>query len=303
MADANAKQVEIAQKVKPTGQAEKTLRIELLMRTIPLAATLVMFLVADILIATAVDVRGDEQGGIVLGLTFAQVVLLAVWTALGPARLITRTMTGFCGTILVALALVACVSSGGGGGEGWLFFVISVVQWIVIQIPLWGFRLFGWRLCWPGEQITGASRRDMQFGIGQMMVWTALVGVTFGIGRLLMPDDLGRSTSSPPHALAIVTILTVYNCLLAWPVVWSTLAPRWWWLWLIASALCCVGLTAAEVFTFHQAMAMGRGGEEEIFWIMNTLQVAAASVALLALRAAGFRLTGITGQALTSKLR
>ena len=88
--------------------------------------------------------------------------------------------------------------------------------------------------------------------------------------------------------LIIFSLLTVFNCLLAWPVVWCTLAPRRWVLWLVVAGVCCVGLTVAEILAIQAAI--GRGGDEEVFWIMNLLQAAGASVALLAVRAAGFRL-------------
>ena len=273
---------------------EKVVRPMLRLRDLPLGMMLGFFLIADLVMATVLNPQGDEMGGIILGVTFTQVVMLAVWTALGPASLVTRTLTGFCGTILVALTLVACISRAGSGPQGWLFFGIVVAQWLVVQIPLWVFRsVFRWQLCWPGADVIDATRSDVQFGIGQLMAWTALVGVTLGIGRWLMPENLDGFRQSHTELVIIFTCLTVFNSLLAWPVVWSAFSPRWWPLWLVAAGLCCVGLTLAEIRTFQAAM--GQGGDEDIFWIMNSLQAGGAAVALLTMRVSGFHMTRHTG--------
>jgi hypothetical protein len=260
---------------------------------VPFAATLGLFLVADFLIAAVIDASSDFAGGIIFGITFAQIVLLAVWSALGPAKLLPRTLTSFGGTILVALSIALCIARDGAGpGLQWFYIGFIVVQWFAIQTPLWLFRLlFAWRLCWPGEQIERTTQRDRQFGISHLMVWTAVVALTLGFGRWLLPEDLGVSGPSPREIVEVFvvwTLLTVYNCLLAWMVVWSTLASRFWALWLIPSCFCCIGLIFAEIFTF--SAVIGPGVNTEMIWIVRLLQAGAASAALLAWRASGFRL-------------
>ena len=262
-------------------------------RWLPLGGLLALFVAADVMIAAVVDAQGDEEGGFILGITFSQVVLLAVWTALAPARLITRTLTGFIGATLLGMTLVACIYRvAPGGPQAWLFFGIVLTIWLAIQVPLWIFRWFGWRLSWPGEEVGSGSQRDLQFGIGQLMTWTALVAVALGIGRILMPDDLEFQSRDARHLVSVFATLTVFSSLLAWPVVWSTLAPRWWFFWIAASGCCIVFLTVVEIVVF--SAAMGRGsGDEEIFWIMNVMQALIAGFTLMMMRASGFRLVRV----------
>lgn len=256
-------------------------------RHLPLAAVLVLFVVADVWMATVVRFPGDMTTAFVLGVAFAQVALLAVWTTFAPGRMLTRTLSGFGGTIFVGVALLATF---GGGPGSWLFLPSVLVQWLVVQIPMWIVRLsFDWRICWPGEELIPASRRDVQFGIGQLMVWTALVGMTLGVFRLLVPEDWLTSNRNPPGVLITFTCLTVFNCLLAWPVVWSTLAPRRWPVWIVAASVCCIGLTYVEIETI-QAISKRNGGGIEVLWIVNAIAAGASGLALLALRASGFRL-------------
>jgi hypothetical protein len=257
-------------------------------RLTPLLVLIAVLVAFDVAIATVVEARGDEAGGIVLGVIFSQIVLIAVWTALGPFSVFARMAGGVILSTLLGLALVACTRHSGVGAAQWFWFLIVTSQWLVIQIPFWVLRLcFGWRLAHGREEIAQSDQSEMQFGIRQLLAWTALVAITLGIGRWLLPEDLtgGRDAK---EMTAIFCVLTSFNCLLAWPVVWASLARRRVPLWLIAAAFCCVALTVAEIATFESAM--GPRGDNEFVWIMNSIEVLAASVALLIARATGFRL-------------
>ena len=85
------------------------------LRHVPLFITLLCLLVMDYYIGRVLDGQTNTAAGMILGVVFAQVVLFAVWTALGPGSLFTRSIMGFCGTMLIALALVACIHRAGGG--------------------------------------------------------------------------------------------------------------------------------------------------------------------------------------------
>lgn len=268
---------------------DKTLDLVFCWKHVPFGCLLTLFILADFLIATVVDESGDEQGGVLLGVTFSQVVLFAAWATLGPARLLTRTLTSFLAVMLLALSLVACVYRMGTAESEWMWFGIVMSQWIVVQLPLWVFRVaFAWRLSWPNEEAADRSQSDTQFGIGQLMVWTALVAVSLGVGRLLMPEELHSVGHGPREEITIFSVITIFNSLLAWPVVWSCYAPRWWGAWLLGAAACVVGLTLVEILTFQTAMGPGR--DAEIFWIMNPMQAGLATITLLMMRLAGFRL-------------
>ncbi len=108
-------------------------------------------------------------------MTFAQVTLLAVWAALGRASVFARMATGLVITVIVCLCLFACLGSVVLSG-------VLLALWGTIQLPLWISRLFfGWRLCWPGEKTLEQGGNETQFGIRQLLAWTALVAITLGI--------------------------------------------------------------------------------------------------------------------------
>ena len=49
------------------------------------------------------------------------------------------------------------------------------VQWLLYQAPLWMVRRRGWRLAWPGAPPGESSAGELQFGVRQLMIWTAIV--------------------------------------------------------------------------------------------------------------------------------
>ena len=263
---------------------------------IPIGGLLLLFLLGDITIATLVNAQGDEAGGVVVGLVFSQIVLFATWTALGPTSVFKRAVSGMMAATLVALALVACIRNSGANEDRLLWFGIVMTQWMVIQIPLWVLRLFfGWRLAWPGEQSTASSRSDNRFGIRQLMAWTAVVAMTLGIGRWLLPGDGLAMLGGTRQFLIGFCLITVFNCLLAWPVIWAMLARSAWEAWIVVAFVCCVGLTIAEDAAL--SAVMGRGSSSDFIWIMNAVQTVGAAISLLAIRMSGFRMIRIVEHA------
>jgi hypothetical protein len=257
-------------------------------RFVPIAVLAIVFVLFDMLMATAIELPGDDQATIMLGGAFAQITLLAVWAALGPATVFKRLATSLIAISLVALAVVVSIDSWKG-----LWLAMVTTQWLTIQAPLWVLRLaFGWRLSWPNESIDKANRDDVQFGIRQLMAWTGLVGVTLGVARWLLPEDLSNLGGNPRHAAIIFGVLSVFNSLLAWPVVWAALMRSRAWAWLIVALFCCIGLTLAEIATFDAAT--GRRGSVYVVWVMNSLQFVTTAVGLLLVRLAGFRLVRVS---------
>jgi len=252
-------------------------------------ALLFLFFLVDIVIASAVEARDTIPGGIVVGIVFSQIVLFATWAALGPASVFVRTLGGSVAAVLVSLALVSCIRNSGVPGEEFLWFGIAMVQWAGIQIPLWALRAgFGWRLSWPYEkQGDSALANEMQFGIRQLMAWTALLGLTLGTGRLLLPAEGGELGGA--DAVRVFCVITCYNCLLAWPIVWLTLTRFLSWpVCLMGIVACCVGITLAEVATLHAVI--GRSGGSLFLGFVNAIQTFFASISLVALRRSGFQL-------------
>ena len=166
------------------------------------------FAVFDLSIATVVELRGNEEKvAFILGTVFAQVIVLAVWSALGPASVFTRMVSGLVLVVLVCLSIFAF---GRGDEEVVAVAGAMFVQWFAVQVPLWVIRLgFGWRLAWPGEETSGSNPNETQFGIRQLLVWTTLVGVALGIGRLILPREALQDMRQPGEAVSILVLLAV----------------------------------------------------------------------------------------------
>ncbi len=274
----------------PAANPDHPTSLASLRQRIPLFVLIGVFIACDIAIATVVDARDEVAAGILLGVVFAQITLIAVWTAFGIRSAFSRMVCGAVLVMLLGLVLVACINNSGASDGQWLWFLIVVSLWFAIQASLWVVRLvFGWRLALANQLAGETDRSELQFDIRQLLVWTALVAITLGIGRSLLPED---SIGAVPRKNTIVVycVLTSFTCLLAWPVVWASLARRRVLFWLIVAACCCVVLTIAEISTFQAATGRRNDDDSATFWIMNSLQAFAACGGLLVFRASGFRL-------------
>ena len=256
-------------------------------RVVPLLVLLGCILVVDLAIATVVDAQSDMAGGLVVGFVFAQIVLAAVWTALGPFQLYWRLVVGILGAVVAALTLVICIKNSGVGESQLLWFGIVLLQCFVIQIPFWiGRSVFGLQLTWHTSPHSPSRGSDKRFGIGQLMIWTAMVAVTLGIGRFALPEDEDGS-NVPTGRIFAYGLVLVFNCLLAWPLVWAMFLRRVWALWVLVAVGCSIGLTFAEVFALD---ATGQGGDPTFFCVLNSVLVVASAASLLVIRLSGLRL-------------
>jgi hypothetical protein len=138
-----------------------------------------------------------------VGSLFAHATLAAAWSAFGPAGLAWRIPLSVCWLLSLTGAMVINFSMHGGPDEiVWLLGLLLLGQWMVLQPVLWGLKAaFQLHLQHADDQ-EALDRQNWQFGIRQLMIVTAFVGVVFGIGRILVasvPTDL--SPSSGEHVV------------------------------------------------------------------------------------------------------
>ena len=237
--------------------------------------------------------RGKLLIGLVIGSSYAQVVASAVWTALGPPRLLARLIAGLVAFGVATLSMFVCALR--DAGDDSIAFVIAgamFVQWLLYQAPLWMVRRRGWRLAWPGAPPGESSAGELQFGVRQLMIWTAIVAAFLAAARLLVGDklrDVDRMEFR--QEAAVFFIASLLNSLLVFPIVWGCFVRRRLWLWLLISALWCALMTPLELLLVKYAASGGRINDLEIFVLMNVAQSLAVAGILLAARLAGFRLT------------
>jgi hypothetical protein len=164
-------------------------------------------------------------------------------------------------------------------------------QWFLVQIPLWGLAMgYGLRLRHRDDTSRGTDPRERQFGIRQLMIITSIVGVVFGIGRLVVTNLGDRFIVD--GEVAIFAFLAIAAIVITLPVLLASLLPR---LALPATllALVLVGFaTAWELPMFDSTGAGRRGGPGAMgfVWINGgtTLWLLALVVVV---RLNGYRLT------------
>lgn len=253
------------------------------------------FAVFNLLLALALQIRADALAGIVLGLIFAQITLLAAWITLGALSLFSRVAAGLIGAGYVVLTLWGFLFRNTSFNEALAITAAVAAQWIVVQIPLWFLRLIArWRIQAPQTSGTEGGMEETQFGIRQLLIWTLLVAILLGLGRLVLTgiDFSPAAAVWNAHFLWIVGLLSAFNSLLAWPLVAAPLAVRRWKRKVVLLPVFVVVITLAEVFSFVRAMG---SVDHEIFWWLNGSQSFVVVAVLLAVRRCGYRLVRFPG--------
>ncbi|MBC8869845.1 MAG: hypothetical protein H8E44_10525 [Planctomycetes bacterium] len=228
-------------------------------------------------------------GGVFLGTVFAQGSLLAVWIALGRGAFTGRCLLVFLllttsGTLL--MLPIACES------DGWSFALafgaILLGQWLAVQTPLWLIRLvFGWRIGLLDTVADDSGRDELQFGIKQLLGWTAAVAALLGIGRLLAGDEL-RDPETAWEMVAFALVLAGGNVMVAWPMIWAMLVRRWVPVWTAVALAIAVVITLEEPNVFSRVT---RGSADaEVFWWINGVHIAWVYLSLVAIRLCGYRM-------------
>ena len=165
--------------------------------------------------------------GYLFGTIFGHASLAAAWTAFGPLRLVWRLPLSLLWLLSLTAAVACNVWLHGGPDEVTVTMAGCLVgQFALLQIPFWGLAV-GYGLRLRHCEITGqsADRRELQFGIRELMLITTIAGVVLGLGRLAiaaapsLAPQMGRETPIFIFlaAAAIVTSL---------PLVLAGLLPR-----------------------------------------------------------------------------
>lgn len=232
--------------------------------------------------------------GLVFGSFFGQAILAAAWTALGPLPLILRLPLALLWLAASVAALAINLSSFGPPGNSEVVIVFAGAafgQWFLAQIPLWGLAVgYGLRIRHTSETGPAQGRGERQFGIGQLMIVTAIVAVVLGIARAIIAA-LAFQAPFEARPLFIVSFLAVAGIIMIVPLVLAALLPRHA---LPASLLVLVLIalgTAAELPLLISLNPTAGGGPQvwhfygisgfQCFWVLAVTGV---------LRCAGYRL-------------
>lgn len=260
----------------------------------PVVVFLLVQFLADVFVALLVamfGIHGPETwlriliSAILLSIPFSQVSLLSLWSALGPGRAIWRLAASLtAGVVIWLLDFGLAFLAESGAPTRVAPAVAMFLQWIVIQIPLWGVRIFaGWQIDREGRWDGARAALGVQFGIKHLLGWMTFVAATLAIGRIIVANQALREQDMVGFG-----IFLAFNSLFAWPTLLFGLAQRR----TVAGGLAALGfmvvVTIAQPMVFR---AFHAGGHQAVFfWALNGIQFAWMTGCVWYFRRLGFRL-------------
>jgi hypothetical protein len=233
-------------------------------------------------------VRVDESfAGLILGTVAAEITLCAVFAALAPYSVFRRVTAGMIGAIVVCLAVYVMDTPSAEGRT--VVSVAAFLQWIAVQIPLWGIRVHsGWCLRQASEGNERRDRQDLQFGIRQLLAWTAAVAVVLSLAKLTIPEGTFDRSDRGVENIMVVTLLVAFSSIATWPMIWAAFVRSRMLFWCGVATACSAILCACELWAFRTVV--GVGADTEVFIAMHLIQLVAVGSGLLLVRQSGVRL-------------
>ncbi len=167
------------------------------------------------------------------GMLLGEIVLLATWAALGQGRPVTRIPLALCVFVLLMACFLASLRLLGETFDGLMVMAtVQLASFVLMQAPLWSLRgIWGHHLARPGARTQSQLSERAQFGLIQLLGFTALVAVTLGVVRFAIPQDefdLGEF----PDATVLGAMLLFFSmiCLstgsVALPAIWLVMATH-----------------------------------------------------------------------------
>ena len=225
-----------------------------------------LLLVASWALLLFVDTNSGGSGlqdsitlGYLLGTMFGHATLAAAWTAYGPASLLWRLPLSLIWVTLLAIALGINIGlNAGPEGAHIIVGACCFGLWLALILPLCALAIgFGLRLQHADDVGAAFDPRERQFGIGQLLIVTTIVGLVLGAGRVLV-TNVDPEVEYKGDTLAII-FLAVASVIVSLPLVLATLLRRLTILG-VAIALAVVGLTTVLELPLLNTLHSGPGG-------------------------------------------
>jgi hypothetical protein len=162
--------------------------------------------------------------GLLLGTFFGHTSASAGWSSLGPGSVRLRVPLSlvWIGLLLGGLTIQASIH--GSLEVVGMIGACLLGQWILIQFPLLLLRwTHGLRLVHRDEQVPALTRGAAQFGIRQLMIFTTVVAIVLGIGRVLVPIWIQHY---PMGEFVIFGLLGITIVVLTLPLVIASLLSK-----------------------------------------------------------------------------
>jgi hypothetical protein len=226
--------------------------------------------------------------GFFFGTFLGQTTLAAAWAALGPGPLRWRMPLSLVWVAMLPVAVAINVGIHGGPDDA--AFVIAGClfgQWLIVQLPLWGLAMgYGLRLRHVDDRESMQDRRELQFSIRHLLVIMTIVGVIFGVGRILV-TRLGLPFRFDPEA-PVYVFLAVAAVGLTLPLLLAGLLPRRA-IPAVLLVLTLIGVATAWEPALFLVILADRGGPEtaHFAWI-NAFTAATILLGVAILRLNGY---------------
>jgi hypothetical protein len=226
------------------------------------------------------------------GMLFGHTAVAAAWTAFGPESLAFRLPLALVWVTGVVVVTAVNLSLHGGPSEMAIYIGVGVFgQWLILQFPLWGLVIgFSLRLQHI-DDVGPESGQPQQFTIRQVIGLTALVGVIFGIGRIVAPSAL-QSLDTHTSFAKIIAFLGVAQVVLTLPLLLASLLHRF----AIPGVLLALTLILVSVIwevPLLNAMVSGSAAPMRVLIAMNAGTALTMLVLLMAVRLNGYSLARI----------
>lgn len=228
--------------------------------------------------------------GLVFGSLFGQTTLAATWSAFGPAPVIWRLPGSVIWIFMLGVGLAVNTAVNGGLGGGPLIVgAVLLCQWLLLQIPFWSIKwAFGIKLRHIEDAAQGYVPSQRQFGIRQLMIITAIVGVALGIGRLILPP-LVAEMLLPSGDLPVFAFLVVAEVVLTLPLVLAALLSRFAIGGVLIAVVFVTVVTFGEV-PLMQLLSAGPGPQTMDFVALNAVASVLILLVLTVVRINGYSL-------------
>jgi hypothetical protein len=224
------------------------------------------------------------------GTVFGQATLAAAWTAFGPLPLLWRLPL----SLLWVSALVAANAFNSVLYCDGLFDFDYVLagclggQYALLQLPFWGLALTcGLRLQYHGANSPRPSARELQFGIRQLMILTAVVAVLLGAGRHVF-TYVYPTAENQVSTTVFMVFLCVAAILVTVPLILVALLPRFA-IPAVATVLVLTGLFTAFEHPLYYRLDSSGLPSGLYFVFINGFTSAWILVIALLVRISGYR--------------
>lgn len=226
-----------------------------------------------------------------LGVLYAQVMLLALWSALGAQRGLTR-IAGSLALLMLLMAAVEMLAyrDTGDWSAAVPVAVIMLPLWLLGQSPFWLMRLaVGLRIERQGSRRSAGLAQERQFRLGQALGLMAVVGVVAGLIRLAATSGVFRDFATERRMIAELAIVVGLGLLVGVGGSYAALARRGAATLLLAGAVVS-GFAVGLSFSAIHRMASTPGEVLGYLAMLFVAEYAWLVGCLLVVRRAGYRL-------------